>query len=92
MRYIRGELRKEIGMKTYLQGPMDYAKTLKLRFLVGDLDQPGRKRYTGSREEEEDDAQMCPCGKAMESKTHIAGECEMYEEERDVFEEMRGKN
>ena len=66
LRYIRGELRKEIGMKTYLQGPMDYAKTLKLRFLVGDLDQPGRKRYTGSREEEEDDAQMCPRGKAVE--------------------------
>ena len=27
-------------MKTYLHGPMDYAKTLQLRFLVGDLDLP----------------------------------------------------
>ena len=27
-----GGLREEMGMKTYLHGPMDYAKTLKLRF------------------------------------------------------------
>ena len=33
-----GGLREEMGMKTCLHGPMDYAKTLKLRFLVGDLD------------------------------------------------------
>ena len=32
---IHGGLREEIGMKTYLHGPMDYAKTLKLRFRVG---------------------------------------------------------
>ena len=43
---IYGGLREEIGMKTYLHGPMDYAKTLKLRFRVGDLDLPERrKRY-----------------------------------------------
>ena len=41
------------------------------------------KRYTRSREEEED-AQICPCGKAKESRTHVAGECEVYNEERDV--------
>ena len=42
-------------MKTYFRGPIDYAKTLKLRFRVGDLDLPGRrKKYTSSREEEED--------------------------------------
>ena len=33
-------LREEIRMNTYLHGPMDYAKTLKLRFRVGDLDLP----------------------------------------------------
>ena len=38
-------LREDIGMKTYLHGPMDYAKKLKLRFRVGDLDLPER-RYT----------------------------------------------
>ena len=39
------------AMKTYLHGPMDYAKTLKLRFRVGDLDLPERrKRYSTSRE------------------------------------------
>ena len=54
-------------MKTYLPGPMDYVKTLKL---VRDLDLPERrKRCTTSREEE--DAQMCPCGKAVEGRTHI---------------------
>ena len=31
------------GIKTYVHGPMDYAKTLKLRFRVGDLDLPERK-------------------------------------------------
>ena len=47
-------LREEIGTKTYLHGPKDYAKTLKLRFRVGDLDLPvRRKRYTSNREEEE---------------------------------------
>ena len=52
--------------ETYWHGPMDYAKTLKPRFRVGDLDLPERrKRYTSSREEEEEEAQMGPCGKAM---------------------------
>ena len=37
---IYGELREDIGMKTYLHGPMDYARKLKLRFRVGDLDLP----------------------------------------------------
>ena len=55
---IYGGLREAIGMKTYLHGPMDYAKTLKRRFRVGDLDLPeGRKRYTSSRVEEGETAQ-----------------------------------
>ena len=37
-------LREAIGMKTYLHGPMDYAKKLKLRFRVGDLDLPGKRK------------------------------------------------
>ena len=32
---------------------------------------------------------MCPCGKAVESRTHIVIECEICKEERDVLEEMR---
>ena len=79
-------LREEIRMKTYLHGPMDYAKTLKLRFRVGDLDLPERrKRYASSREKEEL-AQVHPCGKAVESGTDIVRECEKYKEERDVLE------
>ena len=69
-----------------MHGPMDYAKTLKLRFRVRDLDLPARrKRYASSREEEEI-AHMCPCGKAVDSKTQVVGECEIYKEERHVLE------
>ena len=68
---IQEGLREGIGMKTYLHGPVDFAKTLQLRFRVGDLDLPGRKtRYTSSLEEEVE-AHMCPCGKAKESRTRI---------------------
>ena len=70
-------------MKTFLHSPMDYAKTLKLRFRVGDLDLP-EGRYTSSREEEEH-AQTYPCGKTISSRTHIMGECEMYKKERHVL-------
>ena len=36
-------LREDIGMKTYLHGPMHYANKLKLRLRVGDLDLPERR-------------------------------------------------
>ena len=75
-------------MKTYLHGPMNYAKKLKLRFRVGNLDLPERrKRYTSSREEKGGDAHVCPCGKTIEKRTHIVGECEICKEERDVLED-----
>ena len=74
-------------MKTYLHGPMDCAKNLKLRFFVGDLDLPERRHYTSSREEEDVATNMCPCGEAIESRTHIVGECEICKEERDAVEE-----
>ena len=55
-------------MKIYLHGQMDYAKKLKLRFRVGDLDLPGkRKRYTSRREEEDVATNMCPRGTTIES-------------------------
>ena len=73
-------LREDIGMKTYVYGPMDYAKKLKLRFRVGDMYLPERKRYTSSREEESVAANMCPCGTAIEGRTHIEGEHQIYEE------------
>ena len=41
---IYGGLREGIGMKTYLHGPLDYAKNLKLLFRIGDLDLPERIR------------------------------------------------
>ena len=84
---IYGGLREGIAKKMYLHGPMDYAKKLKLRFHVGDLDLPERgKRYTSSREGEDVDTNMCPCGTAIESRTHIVGESEICKEERDALE------
>lgn len=60
---IFGKLKEEGGMKLYLNGKMDNAKKLKLRFRVGDLDLRGRrKRYTSKRTEEEEDRQARPCG------------------------------
>ena len=35
---------------------------------------------------------MCPCGKAVESRNHIVGECEIYNEERDVLDKMRKRH
>ena len=32
---------------------------------------------------------MYPGGSAVESTTHVVGECETYKEERDVLDEMR---
>ena len=59
-RDLRGVKRRD-GNETYLHGPMDYAKTLKLRFRAGGLNLPERrKRYTSSREEGEEDAQIVP--------------------------------
>ena len=73
-----------------MHDPTDFAKTLKLRFRVGDLDlAEKRKRYTSSREEEGIDAQTCPCGIAIESRTHTAGAFEICKEERDVLEGER---
>ena len=66
---------------------MDYAKRLKLLFRVGDLDLPERrKRNTSSREEEDVDAHICPCGTTIECRTNIVGTCEIYKEERDALE------
>ena len=65
---------------------MDYAKKLKLRFRVGDLDLPER-RYIPivGRRRTCTHTHMCPCG-TIESRTHIVGECEIYKEERDALE------
>ena len=54
---------------------------------------PARKKtevYHYNSREEGEDAQMRPCGKAVERGTHIIGECEICKEGRDVLEkEMR---
>ena len=53
---LRNAKEEEIGIRTYLHGRTDYAKTLNLRNRVGDLDLPeSRKRRTSSREEEEEE-------------------------------------
>ena len=89
---IYRRLREEDRNEAYFHGPVGYAQTLKLRFCVGDLDLPERrKRYTSNRVEEEEGAQKCSCGKAEESRT--VGEYKRYKEEwgrvRDGHEENR---
>ena len=75
-------------MKTYLHFPTDYAKMLKPRFRVGDLDLPKRrKRYSSSRKEEGVAQSTCPCGTTKESRIHVVGEREIYEKERYASEE-----
>ena len=64
---------------------LDYAKKLKLRFRVGDLDEPERrKRYTSSRENGVVDAHMRPCDTTIENRTRIVGESGIYKEEWDM--------
>ena len=78
-------------MKTKLHGLMDFAETLELQFRPVDLGLPERrKRFTSSRKEEEVDAQVCPCGKAVGSRTHIVGECEMYRRNEMCSKRRRG--
>ena len=86
---IYGELREDIGMNTYLHGLMDYAKKLKLRFRVRDLDVPERRKDIPTSSRENMDAHMCLYGTTIiiESRTHIVGECEIYKEELDALEE-----
>ena len=62
----------------------------RLSFRVGGLDVAERRqRYTNSRKEEEADAHMRPCGKAIQTIVHTVGECGKYKEERGVLEERR---
>lgn len=68
---------------------MDYAKTAKLRFSVGDLDLPEREIYSSSWVGKEEGAQRCARGFAEESITHVEGACDLYKEEVDVLEEIR---
>ncbi|CAN0093298.1 unnamed protein product [Sphacelaria rigidula] len=62
--------------------------------ILGEGSKPARKkRYTSRRVEEEEDGQNCLCGKAIESRSHIVAECELYKEEREVLDgEMRDVN
>ena len=34
-------------------------------------------------------SKMWPCGKAIENRSHVVGECQLYREVRDVLEETR---
>ena len=73
---IYGGSSEGIGMKSYLHSPVDFTKTLKLRFRVADLDLPeSRNRYTnqwvggGRRSGCTDRCTLCPCGEAIGSRT-----------------------
>lgn len=58
-------LREGVGMGTGFYSATNYAKKLKIRLWVWDMNLPERsKRYTSSKMGEEVDAQNCPCSKA----------------------------
>ena len=79
-------------MKTHLHGSLDDVKTLKLPCRVRDLDLAARRDIPGTSSRGEDEgAQMCPCGKAVESRTHIVGECEIYKDKRDVLRDEENR-
>ena len=64
---IGGNKRRDRNGNACLDGPLDFAKMLKLSFrvVVGDLDLPGkRKRYTSSRAEEESRCTDVPVGQS----------------------------
>ena len=70
-------------MKKYLHGPMDYAKTMKLRFRAGDLDLPERRGIPvvkGRRKK----MRSCALVAKQWSRTHIVGECKIFKEEQGV--------
>ena len=65
-----------------------YAKTIKPRFWLGDLDLSERRtRFTSSGVQEEEGARGCPCGDSDQSRIHMVGAREVYKEERNVFED-----
>ena len=84
---IYGELREELGLKTYLHDPMDYAKTLELRFRAGDPDLPERRGIPvveGRRKK------VHRCGlAAKQQRVEFTWEnvIYIYKEERDMLEE-----
>ena len=68
--------------------------TLKYDFVKGTWSCQKEKRgtrYTSIRGEEEYDKPMRACGKAMESRTHLAGKYQMDQEERNELEEETRK-
>ena len=83
MRDIRGIKRKYMGKNVFAR-PNGLSENAYTAFLGKRIGPARKKRYTSSRKEQ--DAQMCPCGKATESRTHVVGECEMYKGERGVLE------
>ena len=76
LRGIRGTMgKRRLGMETNVHGPLDFAKTLKLRFRVGDLDLPvRRKSYTTWV--------RCTDVPVRLSRIHTVGECEMNQGDR----------
>ena len=72
-------------MKTYLHGPMDYAKTLKLQFRVLDLYLQEERGMPVVGKRRKKTRRWALVAKAEDNITHSSvGECETYEEQRYV--------
>ena len=80
---------KRKGIETYLHGPMDCVKTLKLQFGAGDLDLPERRNRCINTQS--GGGRRCADSSALlatlkESRTHTERECGRHNLDRDVFE------
>ena len=56
---MHGGLRREVGMETYLRGPIDYVRENADTAISCRGPRPARKKRYTSRREEGEDAQMC---------------------------------
>ena len=75
-----------MGMETYFARPTGLLENAETAISCSGPGPARKKRYTSSRAEDGEDAQMYLCGKAVDSRTRTVEECEIIKEERDVLE------
>ncbi|CAB1105337.1 unnamed protein product [Ectocarpus sp. CCAP 1310/34] len=73
-------LKKRIGFKEYLHGPVDTGTKLKVEFRTGDIDIRERRRRYG-KADDEDANFKCDCGSECEDRVHVVAECRLYKKQ-----------
>ncbi|CAB1100297.1 unnamed protein product [Ectocarpus sp. CCAP 1310/34] len=87
---VYGMLKEGIGLKDYLQGPMDAGTKLKVEFRARDEGLPERRRRHRTVDDEVDEFK-CDCGFECEDRVHVVAECPWYKKERQVYVTELGK-